>query len=134
MCMSICSSINHYIFRNSWETRTWWTGSSELSLYSLDSDFSSSCIGNPKNNYKNLNMKSSWLTLNRYTTKTYLAIILTNDAIKYMCIWPLALCNKYKLYNSSTPLQEFLTISFTSQREREAMKNERTLHGAMDKC
>ena len=27
---------------------------------------------------------------------------------------------KYKLYNSSTPLQRFLTFSVTSQREREA--------------
>ena len=51
----------------------------------------------------------------------------------YTCIWPLVWHNKYKLYNSSTPLQQFLTFLFTSQREKEAMKDERTYHGVIDK-
>ena len=51
---------------------------------------------------------------------------------KHMCIWPLAWHDKYKPPNSMTPLQRFLTFSFTSQREREARKDERTHHGAMD--
>ena len=46
-----------------------------------------------------------------------LVIILTDDAIKYTCTWPLAWRNKYKLYNSSTPLQWFLTFLFTSQEK-----------------
>ena len=46
--------------------------------------------------------------------------------------------SKYKPYNSSTPVRvsrQFFTFLFTSQREREAIKDERTLahHGAMDK-
>ena len=56
-----------------------------------------------------------------------------DNAIKYMCIWPLAWHNKNKPYVSSTLLQQFLTLLFTSHREREAMKDERTYHGAMDK-
>ena len=35
-------------------------------------------------------------------------------------------------YNPSTPLQRF-SPSFTNQREREAMEDEGTYHGAMDK-
>ena len=62
--------------------------------------------------------------MNWYRAKTLcLVIILTDDAIKYTCIWPLAWHNKYKPYNSSTPLQRFLTFSSTSQREREAIKD-----------
>ena len=72
--------------------------------------------------------------LNQHMAKTLcLLIILMNDAIKYMCIRPLAWRNKYKLYNSLTPLKQFLTFLFTSQREKEAMKDKRTHHGAMDK-
>ena len=59
-----------------------------------------------------------------------LVIILTDDAI---CVWPLALRNKHKPYNSLKPLQRFLTFLFTSQREREAMKDERTHYSTMDK-
>ena len=70
--------------------------------------------------------------LNRYMATMSLVIILTDDAIKYTCIWPLVLRNKDKPYNSSTPLQQYLIFSFTSQREREAIKDERTQHGAMD--
>ena len=33
----------------------------------------------------------------------------------------------------SKPLKQFLTFLFTSEREREAMKDEGTYHGAMDK-
>ena len=58
---------------------------------------------------------------------------LTDDAIEHIFIWPLMWCNKYKPCNLSTPLQWFLTFSFISQREREAMKDERTHHGAIDK-
>ena len=54
-----------------------------------------------------------------------------DDVIKHTCIRPLALHNKYKPYNLSAPIQQFLNFSFT--REREAMKDERTHHGAMDK-
>ena len=36
-------------------------------------------------------------------------------------------------YNSSAPLQQFLTFSFTSKREREAVKNKKTHYGAIDK-
>ena len=44
--------------------------------------------------------------LNSYTTAMRLmTIILTDDAIKHTCVWPLAWCNKWKPYNSSTPLQ-----------------------------
>ena len=44
--------------------------------------------------------------LNSYTTAMRLmAIILTDDAIKHTCVWPLAWRNKWKPYNSSTPLQ-----------------------------
>ena len=32
--------------------------------------------------------------LNRYTTATRLVIILTDDAIKHACVWPLAWRNK----------------------------------------
>ena len=59
-----------------------------------------------------------------HDTTLHLLIILTDDAIKYTCIWPLAWCKKYKSYNSSTPLQWFLTLLFTNQREREARKDE----------
>ena len=40
-----------------------------------------------------------------------------DDAIKHRCIWPLAWRNKYKAYNSSTPLQRFLTF-FVYQSKR----------------
>ena len=64
---------------------------------------------------------------------TCLLIILTDEAIKHTCIWSLVWRNKYKPYNSSTPIQWFLIFLFTSQREREAMKDEMAHHGAMDK-
>ena len=41
--------------------------------------------------------------------------------------------NNDKPYNSLTTFQQFLTFLFTSQRERGAMKDERTHHNAMDK-
>ena len=71
-------------------------------------------------------IKSSWLIWIGNGKTLHLLIILMDDAIEHTCIWPLAWCNKYKLYNSSTPLQWFLTFSFTNQREREAVKDERT--------
>ena len=55
-----------------------------------------------------------------------------DGTIKYTCFWPLAWHNKYKPYNLSTSLQQFLTFSFTSQKEMEAMKYERSHHGAID--
>ena len=82
--------------------------------------------------YISLNMKPSWLTCIGTQQQRPLVIILTDDAIKHTCIWPLAWCNKRKPYNSSTPLQQFLTFLFISQREREAMEDERTHHGAVD--
>ena len=39
--------------------------------------------------HTSLNMKPSWLTWIGYTTATRLVTILTNDAIKHTCIWPL---------------------------------------------
>ena len=63
-------------------------------------------ISQPKNTHISLNMTETILAdLNRYTTATHLVIILTDDAIKHTCVWPLAWCNKWKPYNSSTPLQ-----------------------------
>ena len=45
-----------------------------------------------------------------------------------------ALCSpKYKPCNSSTSLQQFLAFSLTSQREKEALKDERTYYSAMYK-
>ena len=43
--------------------------------------------------------------------------------------------NTVSHYSSLTPLQQFLTFMFTNQREREAIKDERTHYGAvaMDK-
>ena len=58
-----------------------------------------------------------------------------DGAIKYTCFWPLAWHNKYKSYNISTPLQQILIFSLTSQREMEemeAMKDERTRYGIID--
>ena len=37
----------------------------------------------------------------------HLVIILTDDAIKHTCIWPLGWCNKYKSYNSPTCFSDF---------------------------
>ena len=74
--------------------------------------------------------------LNQYTTATRLIIILTDDAIIRQAHVRLAISvthNKQKPYNSSTPIKQFLTFSFTSQRERQARKDERSHHGAMDK-
>ena len=62
-----------------------------------------------------------------------LLMILMDDTIKHICIWPLALHNTYKPYNLSTPLQRVLTFLFTIQREREVWKDERTHYGTMDK-
>ena len=53
-----------------------------------------------------------------------------DDAIKHTCTWPLARHNKYKSYNSLIPLNQLLTFSFNSQREREAMKDKKTHQGA----
>ena len=138
MCKSICSSIKCYIFCSSWceSVATWWKQSTNLSSYTLDNNFTSSCISKsqPRNMHIHKSQHETILAdLNWYTAKTSLVIILMDDAIKYTCFWPLAWHNKYKSYNSSTPLQWFLTFLFTSQREREAMKDERTYHDAMDK-
>ena len=83
-------------------------GSINLSWYVLDINFISSCIGTsqPKNMHLSLNIKSSWLTW--IGTRQKHCAWLTDDAIKYMCIWALVWCSKYKPYNSSTPLQHFL--------------------------
>ena len=48
--------------------------------------------------------------LNWYTTATSLVIIVTDDAIKHTCIRPLAWWNKYKAYNSLTPVQQSFTF------------------------
>ena len=37
-----------------------------------------------------------------------------------------------RCYKSSTPLKQFLTFLFTSQREKEAMKGKRNHHGTTD--
>ena len=62
---------------------------SQLS-YSLGS---TSCIGisQPKNTHIGKSQHETILAdLNRYMTATRLVIILTDDAIKHTCIWPLA--------------------------------------------
>ena len=72
--------------------------------------------------------------LNCYMAATCMVLVLTDDvAIKDMCIWPLPCRNKHKAYDSLTPLQRLLDFWITSQREKEAMKDERTHHGTMDK-
>ena len=119
----------------------WWNNlplylSLNLWLYSLDNNFSSSCIGKsqPKNTHTSLNIKPSWLAwIGTPQKHACMVIILTDDAIKYISIWPLAWCNEYKLYNSSASLQWDLTFSFASQREREEIKDERTYQGSMHK-
>ena len=146
MCICVCmiSSVKYHIFVQAKNGTSFvvrevnqymMKGSSNLLSYSLYSDFSSSCIGRSqaKNMHLSLNMKPSWLTW--IGTQQNIALVnnLTNDAIKYTCIWPLAWRNKDKPYNSLTPLQWFLTFLFTSQREKEAMKDERTHHGAIYK-
>ena len=57
--------------------------SSNLSSYSLDGDFSTTCIGKsqPKNKHVSLNMDHP-ADLNQYTAATLLVTILTDDAIK----------------------------------------------------
>ena len=70
--------------------------------------------------------------LNHYKATTRLVILLTDNAIKQICIGPLVCHNKYKPYNLSTSLQQFLTFLFTIETEREAVKDERTHQGAMD--
>ena len=129
---SICSSIRCYIFGSSVHDEMIFQSSNLLS-YSLDS---TSCIGisQPKNMHISLNMKPSWLSWIGIRQRCmYLVIILTYDAIKHTCVWPLAWHDKYNPYNSSTPLQQFLTFLFTNQRERQARKDERTHHSTMDK-
>ena len=48
-------------------------------------------------------------------------------AFNYLCDTISVRC-----YKSSTPLKQFLTFLFTSQREKEAMKDKRNHHGTMD--
>ena len=111
---------------------TWLKWSINLSSYALDNNFSTSSVGKsqPKNMYVSLNMKPSRLV----TDKIFcLLVILMDDAIKHMCIWPLSWHNMYKPYNPLTLLQQFLTLLFASQKGREAMKDERNHYGAMDK-
>ena len=67
--------------------------SSNLSLYLLDSDFSTGCIGKsqPKNTYVYESQLEIILAdLNRYMVATHLVIIVMDDAIKYTYIWLLA--------------------------------------------
>ena len=92
--------------------------SSNLLLYSLNSDFSSSCIGKsqPKSTLKSWH-ETILADLNWYTATTHLGIILTDNTIKYTCIWPLLWCNTYKPYNSSTPLQWYL-IFYSPVKEK----------------
>ena len=84
-------------------------------------------------------MKSPWLVacdFNHYTAILTLRLIILMAGsliIVFTCIWPLAWRNNWSHYNLSTPLLWFLTFSIVSQREREATKNERTHHGAVDK-
>ena len=65
----------------------------------------------------------------------YSLILVNILMLKWYLLWPyVALCSpKYKPCNSSTPLQQFLAFSLTSQREREAVKDESTYYGAMYK-
>ena len=56
--------------------------------------------------------------LNRCMAKTHLVIILTDDAIKYMCIWLLLWCNKYKPHNTLSSLQQSLTFSLTQLKRK----------------
>ena len=96
----ICE-VNHYMMK--------W--SSCLSLYSFGSNFSNSCIeiSQPKNTHISLNQHETILAdLNWYMGTMRLVTILTDDAMKHICIWPLVWCNKYKPYNSSILLQWFL--------------------------
>ena len=89
---SICSSIICYIFVVC-DVNQYMSRSSNLSLYSLNSNFSTSCIGKaqPKNAHIRKSQHETILAdLNRYTTAMRLVIILMDDAIKHMCIWPLA--------------------------------------------
>ena len=60
--------------------------------------------------YSKSQHKTTMPDLNWYMATTHLVIILKDNAIKHTCIWPLAWHNKYKPYNSSTPLQQFLTF------------------------
>ena len=64
--------------------------SSNLSLYSLDSDFSTICIGRSKAQEHAYRSKHETILadLNRYTTARRLIIILMDDAIKHTCVWP----------------------------------------------
>ena len=95
--------------------------STNLSSCMPDSDFSSSCVGTsqPKNTHISLNMKPFWLTWISTWQKLHLFIILSDDAIKYTCIWLLAWRNKYKPYNSPTPLQWFLIFSLVKEKEKQ---------------
>ena len=65
--------------------------------------------------HTSLNIKPSWWLESIHAWSIYylwyttamrlMAIILTDDAIKHTCVWPLAWRNKEKPYNSSTPFQ-----------------------------
>ena len=106
--------------------------SSNLLSYSLDSDFSTSCIG--KSQPKNMHMSQhgtifGWLE--SIHGNNMLGNNLTDNAIKHKCIWWLVWCNKYKRYNSSTPLQQFLP--FFVYQSKVNKKGERTHHSAMNK-
>ena len=72
--------------------------SCNLSSCSVDSNYSTSCTGKsqPKNTHVILNMKHILTDLNQYTTAMHLVIILTDDAIKHTCIWPLGWCNNIR--------------------------------------
>ena len=121
---SICSSIEYYKFRDSWcDSKQSIDLSQSIPIYVLwcvfDNNFSSSCNGKswPKNMHVSLNMKSPCLPESAHRRTLHLLIILTDDAIKHTCIWPLVWCNIYKPHILSLPLQLFLTFSFTIQRE-----------------
>ena len=133
-CKSICSDIKCCKSLSSWFESV--HGENDVTLLMSGNDFNGGCIAKwqPKNAY----MKWRWLVacdFNHYTAILTLRLILMADflIIIFACIWPLAWRNNYKPLQLSTPLLWFLTFSIVSQREREATKNERTHHGAVDK-
>ena len=76
--------------------------SSNLSSYSLDTNFSSSCIGKITAQEHSYNSQHETLLadLNRYTAAMHLVIILTDDAIKHTHIWPLTRRDKSRTIHS----------------------------------
>ena len=69
---------------------TWWKRFTNLSLYALDNDFSSNCIGKsqPKNTDIRVNMKPSWLTW----IDTWKTIVLVNNFNGWCDYMSMAIC------------------------------------------